>query len=277
MDWSPSKIIRIEAGSVGISTNDLKALLNLYGIADASRTDELVELAKTAKEHGWWSKYREVLSKGNGQELLALIGYESAATIIRNFESLLVPGLLQTEEYARTVLPQFAGRTQTERADTDHAEDDDDEQDTQDHKRAEKLLEIRMERQAYLLRSVEPPLMFFVLDEAVVRREVGGRPVMRRQINRLLELAHRPYVTIEVVPFTTGAYPGLRGPFVVLEFRAAADDDVLYLENTGGDLIRREEPQQVLPYRETFEQLRKSSLGPEGTKAFLAKIASEMT
>ena len=266
VEWSLSKIIRIEAGTVRLTTVDLKALLGLYGIDDAESVDEFVALARAAREQGWWNSYSEFLATADQRELGQLIGYEGAASIIRNFETLLVPGLLQTEEYARAVARQFADiPSEEDRAQRERQE------------RADKMVEIRMERQAHLLDLTEPPLMFFVLDEAVVRREVGGRATMARQINWLLELANRPYVTIEVVRFSAGAYPGLRGPFVVLEFPDAADDDVLYLESPREDLIRREEPEQVLPYRETFEQLRESSLGPDKTKSFLADIAKKMT
>ncbi|HEY2126999.1 MAG TPA: helix-turn-helix transcriptional regulator [Streptosporangiaceae bacterium] len=281
VDWSLSKIIRIEAGSVGISTVDLKALLSLYGIDRPDRTDQLVALAKAARERGWWSKYSEFLTTENQRELLQLIGYESAASIVRNFETLLIPGLLQTEEYAHAVTRQFA-----EKPSDGHNEDGEspngeaegrDRAERERRERENKLVEIRMKRQEHLLDSPEPPLMFFILDEAVVRREVDGKAAMGRQIRWLIELANRPYLTIEIVPFSQGAYPGLRGPFVVLEFPDAADDDVVYLESPRGDLIRREESEQVLPYREAFEQLRESSLGPEATKTFLADIAKEMT
>ncbi len=290
-DWSLSKVIRIEAGSVGISTSDLKALLSLYGIDDPHRADGLVALAKAAKKRGWESEYREFLTNENQRELLQLIGYEGAATFVRNFETLLVPGLLQTEEYARAVIREFAERPSGERADKDNEDGESADEDSADKdratreqaekeradkERADKLVEIRMERQKHLLELPEPPHLFFILDEAVIRRLVGGKAAMRRQISRLIELAERPRVTIEVVPFSAGAHPGLRGPFVVLEFPDAADDDVLYLENTGGDLIRREESAQVLPYRETFEQLRSLSLGPKETIDYLVKVADEM-
>jgi len=248
LDWSLSKVIRIEAGSVGISTTDLKALLGVYGIDDQEHIDKLVALGKAARERGWWSNYRDVLST----ELLQLIEYESAAVITRNFEPLLVPGLLQTEEYARAILP-------------DHAPTDN----------VEGLVKIRMKRQELLDRP-DGPLLFFILDEAVIRRLVGGKDAMRRQLLRLIELGRRPNVTIEVVPFSAGAHPGLRGPFVVLEFPAPEDDDVLYLENSGGDLISREEPDQVLPYREVFEQLREISLGPAGSAEYLREVADGM-
>jgi transcriptional regulator with XRE-family HTH domain len=280
-DWSLSKVIRIEGGSVGISTSDLKALLSLYGIDDRGHTDELVALAKAARERGWWSQYSEFLTRENQRELLQLIGYESAASIVRNFETLLLPGLLQTEEYAHAVIRQFAEKPadgqRVDKESPDGEPENADRVNRQIKRREDKLVEIRAERQAHLLNSTEPPLMFFILDEAVVRREVGGKAAMRRQIHWLLELASRPYVTVEIVPFGRGAYPGLRGPFVVLEFPDAADDDVVYQESPRGDLIRREEPEEVVPYRETFEQLRELSLGPNETKSFLTTIASEMT
>jgi transcriptional regulator with XRE-family HTH domain len=248
LDWSLSKVIRIEAGSVGISTTDLKALLSVYGIDDQEYIDKLVALGKAARERGWWSNHRDVLST----ELLQLIEYESAAAIARNFQPLVVPGLLQTEEYARAILHE-------------HVSGD----------RVEALVGIRMKRQELLDRP-DGPLLFFVLDEAVIRRLVGGKDAMRRQLVRLVELGRRPNVTIEVVPFSAGAHPGLRGPFVVLEFPDPEDDDVLYLENSGGDLISREESDQVLPYRETFEQLREMSLGPEGSAEYLRQVADGM-
>jgi transcriptional regulator with XRE-family HTH domain len=249
MDWSLSKIIRIEAGNVGISTNDLKALLRHYRV-DPERTDEFVVLARAARERAWWSVYRDVVNPW----LLQLIGYESAAFITRNFETLLVPGLLQTEEYARALIREWEGRAPEERVDT--------------------LVEIRMRRQELLDRP-DPPLLFFILDEAVVRREIGGKAVMRRQIRRLVELAAKPNITLELVPFAAGAHPGLRGPFVILEFPDPADDDVLYLENARADLISRDVPEEVLAYREAFEQLRRASLGPVDSVNYLGMLAGE--
>lgn len=252
LDWSPSKIIRIETGSVGISTTDLKALLGFYGIEDQQLVDRLVALGKAARKRGWWSSYPDILGMGKSRELLQLIEYESAAAITRNFETLVVPGLLQTEEYARAVI-------------SEHAPDD----------RVATLVQIRMKRQE-LLDSPDGPLLFFIMDEAAIHRLVGGKDAMRRQLLRVIELGRRPNVTIEVVPFSAGAHPGLNGPFVVLEFPDPEDHDVLYLENTAGELIRREESNQVLPYRATFEQLRGISLGPEGSAEYLRQVADGM-
>jgi len=248
MDWSLSKVIRIENGSVGISTNDLKALLRLYQVTDAERTDELVALGRAGRERSWWSGYREVAP----QSLLQLIGYESAAFVTRNFETLLVPGLLQTEEYARTIIEEFEGPGHLET-----------------------LVEIRMRRQDLLDRA-DPPLLFFILDEAVVRRQIGGKAVMRRQLQRLVEAADRPNVAVEVVPFSAGAHPGLKGPFVIVEFPDPEDDDVLFLESARGDVISRDLPEEVAAHREAFEVLRKLSLGSDRSLAYLDKLADEM-
>jgi transcriptional regulator with XRE-family HTH domain len=253
MDWSLSKVIRIEAGSVGISTNDLKALLLHYQLDDPDRTRELVALARAARERSWWSVYRDSAPPG----LLQLIGYEAASFIIRNFETLLVPGLLQTEDYARAVIRPFEEGATAERVNT--------------------LVEIRMRRQEQLDRD-DPPLLFFILDEAVVRRLIGGKDVMRRQIRHLIEMADRPNVTIEIVPFRAGPHPGLKGPFVIVEFPDPGDDDVLYLE-ARGDMIRAgiSEEGEVSAYREVFEQLRELSLGPDGSVAYLGRLADELT
>lgn len=139
------------------------------------------------------------------------------------------------------------------------------------------LVEIRMRRQEQLDRD-DPPLLFFILDEAVVRRLIGGKDVMRRQIRYLIEMAAKPHVTIEVVPFSAGTHPGLSGPFVIVEFPDPGDDDVLYLE-TRGDLIRGgiSEEGEASVYREVFEQLRRLSLGSDGSVEYLGKLADEMT
>jgi len=252
MDWSLSKVIRIEAGSANISANDLGALLRHYQIIDPDRTNELMALARMARERSWWSGYREIAPVG----LLHLIEYETVASIMRHFEPLLVPGLLQTEEYARAVIKEFQRRAPAGRVDT--------------------LVEIRMRRQELLDRT-DPPLLFFILDESIVHRLIGGKAVMRRQVHRLIETLSKPNITIEIVPFSAGAHPGLKGSFMALEFPDPSDDDVLYLESARGDLISRDVPEEALAYREIFAQLRTMSLGPEGSAAYLAQMADGMT
>ena len=251
MDWSLSKIIRIEAGSVGISANGLRALLNLYKVCDSARTDELVGIARMAKERSWWSDYKEDVSP----RFFQFIEHEAAASAMRAFQPLTIPGLLQTEEYARIVIQQFATTVSPARLDT--------------------LVKIRLKRQELLERDL-PPRLHFVLDEAAVRRLVGGKAAMRRQLLHLIRLSNKPNVTIEIVPFTAGVHPGMQGPFVILELAETVDDDVLFLETSRGDLIFGDDPDELSTYGEMFEQLRKLSFGPAESLTFLEVLADEM-
>jgi hypothetical protein len=136
-------------------------------------------------------------------------------------------------------------------------------------------VEIRTKRQEILLRP-DAPQMFFVMDEAVVRRQVGGEDVMRGQLQRLIEVADMPNVTIEVIPFRAGVLSGMQAPFVIYEFPDAADDDVLYQEIPSGDLLSRDDPEELLTFREYFERLREVSLGPQGAIDFLRELLHEL-
>jgi transcriptional regulator with XRE-family HTH domain len=223
MDWSLSKLIRIENGTVGISTNDLKAILAHYKISDEARTAELLALSRGARERSWWNSYRDIPPR-----LVQLIEYESASFIIRNFQPMLIPGLLQTEEYAATTLRILRPQ--------DAAED------------VNATVELRMKRQQ-LLQQPETPLMFFIMDEGAVRRLVGGEEAMRRQIRRLLDESEKPTITIEIVPFSAGAHPGMQGPFMLFEFPDAEDDDALYLEGPSESRWNRDDPEEISNYR----------------------------
>ena len=251
MDWSLSKLIRIENGSVGISTNDLRAILLHYKITDSLRTSELLALARAARERSWWGTYSDSAPK----PLLQLIEYEAAAFIARNFQPLIVPGLLQTEEYARASIQALDPQMQPDRSET--------------------LVKIRMKRQE-LLQRPDAPLLFFIMDEAVVRRIVGGKDVMRRQLQRMIDVSGMPNVTIEVVPFSAGILPGLQSQFLIYEFPDAADDDVLYLENGRGTLLSRDDAEEVVSFREEFERLREASLKPDGSRDFLRTLIDEL-
>jgi hypothetical protein len=251
LGWPLSRVIRIEACHLAISVNDLRALLSQYQAVGPDKADEIISLAMAVRKLSWWSEYRNVASPA----VLQLIGHETMACVSRSFEPLLVPGLLQTEEYAREIIRHFKSCLPAERA--------------------EDLVRLRMRRQE-LLDQRDPPSLFFVLDEAVVSRLAGGDAVMHRQIQTLADIATRPNVTIEIVPFTSGLHPGLTGPFVTLEFPNPADEDVLYLENIQGDLISRDAPEDVVSYRTAFELLRGISLGPDGSLAYLNRAAGQM-
>jgi transcriptional regulator with XRE-family HTH domain len=250
MDWSLSKLIRIENGTVGISMNDLKAILGHYKITDEGRTAELLALSRGARERSWWNTYRDIPPR-----LVQLIEYESAAMIIRNFQPLLIPGLLQTEEYATTTIRSLRHQPTAEEVRT--------------------TVELRMKRQQ-LLEQPEMPLMFFIMDEAAVRRQVGGRDAARRQIQRLLDESDKSSVTIEVIPFSAGAHPGMQGPFMLFEFPDAGDDDALHLEGPTESKWNRDDPEEISIFRERFEVLRDLSLGPHGTANLLRQLLDEL-
>jgi hypothetical protein len=252
MDWSLSKVIRIETGAVGISTNDLKALLTLYRIRGSERTDELVELARASRQSSWWSKYRSDISP----QYLQFIEYEEAASIVRSFEPLVVPGLLQTREYADAIIRRMAdpgtpaGLIQTR-------------------------TEIRLTRQ-HLLEQPSPPTLMCVIDEAPIRRLVFERNIAVGQMDRLISLAARPNISIEVVPFSAGLHSGLLESFLILEFPDPEDSDVLFLETSRDMIISHDEAGQISGYLEVFEQLRSISLGRDGTLSFLTDLAQQV-
>lgn len=251
MDWSLSKLLRIETGAVSITTNDLRVLLAHYGITDKSRVDALVAVARASRERSWWSAYREVATP----EHLTYLGFESSASIIRNFEPVLVPGLLQTDEYAREVITAIVGPEW-------------------DTKKVDALVDLRIGRQKLQLGRDDPPGMHFIVDEAVIRRVVGGPDLMRRQLRHLKDMARRPDITVRIVPFVRGMYPRLRVPFVILEFAGPEDEDILVVENPAGSMIVRESSPTDAPdlnpvtYLQAFFQI--EQLAPrEDTIGFL--------
>jgi transcriptional regulator with XRE-family HTH domain len=234
--WSLSKIRRIENGMVGVSTTDLRALLELYGVTGTDRIAEIARLARGARKPAWRDGYRD--SAGDGA-YLTYLGYEAGASFIRSFQPLIIPALLQTEDYARAVLSQHAPG------------------------RAEALVELRMRHQQDVLGREDPPEQVHVLDQAAIQRQVGGPDIMQRQLRHLALATARPEVTIRVVPFDAGAHPGMRGPFVILGFDDGTGD-VLYLESTsGGVLADTDNSLRALSYRTDFEQLQQMSSGAE--------------
>jgi transcriptional regulator with XRE-family HTH domain len=225
LDWSPSKVIRIEQGTVRIGVTDLQALLNLYEVTDPTTIADLTTMARESKKLPF-AEYRDVLSI----EAVRYFQYEANASTIRQVTPTLVPGLLQIEEYSRALLEAYGTPVD----------------------RIERLIESRKERQELFDRA-EPPEAFFILDEAALRRAVGGRQVMSRQIDHLIRMSRLPNVSVQALPFTVGAYPALDGPFVVLEFAQASDPDIVFIESTLGDTLSRDDDVEIISgYRERF-------------------------
>jgi transcriptional regulator with XRE-family HTH domain len=252
MDWSLSKVIRIETGAVGISTNDLHALLRLYGVRSRQQVSRLVALGREARQQAWWSKYRDFISPAYFQ----FIEYETAATIIRSHETTYVPGLLQTEDYVKAVAATNSPVLTAKAVQT--------------------IIDLRLQRQEQIINQPDPPLTFFSLDEAVIWRLTGEASLARGQLSRLLEIAETPQTTIEVVPFTAGLNRGINESFSILEFEDPGDPDVLYFESARSEIVSRDEGAEITVYRELFEELRVASLGPDGTREFLERILADL-
>lgn len=243
LECSSSKISRIETGHVGVSPRDARDLLKLYGV-ESDRLEALVQLAREARKKGWWHAYNEVFTG-------AFVGLEAETSSLRAYQALLVPGLLQTEDYMRAVI-------RAARPDATAGQ-------------IEKRVQARVARQRLLL-DPDPPRYWAVIDEAVLCRPVGGAAVMFDQLNRLMERAVLPHVTIQVMPFSSGAHAGMEGPFLILGFPEQADPDVVYVDNTTAG-IYLEEPAAILRYTLMFDHLRAAALGPDDTLTRISKAA----
>ncbi|MGH3812350.1 MAG: helix-turn-helix domain-containing protein [Pseudonocardiaceae bacterium] len=241
MDWSPSKLIRIERGDVSVSTNDLKALLSHYGVRDKGKVNRLLELARSARGSSFYDQYTDQLKPGF-KEYLA---YEASASVIRQYEPVLIPGLLQTEEYARGILADMVGFGPDE---------------------VDKAWTVRQHRQNAVDRE-RPPEMRYVLDEAALRRHIGRGPVMRHQLERLKESAAEPHINIQVMPFAHGAHPGMAGSFVLLEFADPNLADLLHLEGINSTTIR-DDTEQIAHYLDRFAQLEALALSEDESVDF---------
>jgi transcriptional regulator with XRE-family HTH domain len=259
LDWSISKLIRIENGSVGISKTDLQALLRHYKVTDETDIDRLILWAREARVPGWWDKY-QIADKAFD----SYTGFEAGASSIRMSQGLLVPGLLQTESYARMITRTY---TTPEKLDS--------------------VVLLRLERQKEVFNRA--PDQYHIIDEAVLRRRVGT--AMPEQLQHLIDLADRPEMTIRVIPFDAGPHFGLRGPFVLLGFDVPLDD-VLYLESARrGDLRVSEQDsvtgqgapapddaaEEIAIYEDGFESLTKLALGTQESLELIAQIASDIS
>jgi len=252
MDWSLSKLIRIEAGTVSISTTDLKALLDHYGVAPGEKRDELVTLARLSKKRMWWSDLKERVAP----QLLTYIGFEAEANRICYYCTVFIPGVFQTEDYTRAIFSGFS----LEPKPTDAVD---------------AWVELRLERQRRLRRRSEPPKIHAVLDEAALHRAVGGPRVMAAQLHNLAEVAADPDVTIEVLPFVAGENPGMARTFMIFEF-GDPGDDVVYLDSGPEDVLIQDAPDKVDEYRRVFRTMSELSLDQADSLQLINGIAKSM-
>jgi Domain of unknown function (DUF5753)/Helix-turn-helix domain len=247
---SRSKISRMEHGRVGFKDRDVADLLTLYGITDEPMRAAMLASIRHANAPGWWSRYGDLLPDWFEEYL----GLEGAASVIRTFELQFVHGLFQTEAYARAVT--LLGH-KTAPADE-----------------IDRRVSLRLKRQE-IFTGPEPPQVWSVMDEAVLRRSLGGRAVMRAQLEHLAEVARLPQVTIQVVPFGGGGHAAAGGSFTILRFAEPELPDVVYLEQLTSALYL-DGREDVDHYREVMNELSTQALTPDRTDRFLAEITREI-
>ncbi|MFI7152363.1 helix-turn-helix domain-containing protein [Nonomuraea sp. NPDC050022] len=245
---SHAKISRLELGQVSFKERDVADLLTLYGVTDEAERAPLLELARQANAPGWWHKYSDLLPGW----FEVYIGLEGAASVIRTYENQFIPGLLQTPEYARAVI-KLAHETTPEGE-------------------LDRRVALRTRRQERLAGG-RPLKLWAVIDEAVVRRALGGREVMRRQIEHLLEMTKRSNITVQVIPFERGGHAAAGGPFSILRFPERELPDVVYLEQLTSALYL-DKPAESEHYMQVMDRLSVQADSPEQTKRFLERLLS---
>ncbi|MGI5226278.1 MULTISPECIES: helix-turn-helix domain-containing protein [Actinoallomurus] len=246
---SGSKMSRLELGRVGFKERDVADLLTLYGVTDETDRESLLALAQDANSPGWWHRYGDVLPGW----FETYVGLEEAAALVRTYEVQFIPGLLQTEEYARAVIS--LGNS------------------TAAQEEIEQRVSLRMTRQKLLTRG-ESPRLWAVVDEAALRRPIGGRDVMRGQLERLIEATKLPGVILQVLPFRVGGHTAEAGAFSILRFPESDLPDVVYVEQLTSALYldRRDD---VDSYMEAMERLCVVSAHPDETAEILSRILQE--
>ncbi|QIS04029.1 helix-turn-helix domain-containing protein [Nocardia brasiliensis] len=244
---SHAKISRLELGRTGFKERDIRDLLTLYGVDDVEERQRFLELARQANEPGWWHRYSDLLPQWFGTYL----GLEQAASKIRTYEAHLVPGLLQTPDYARAVVALGY-----EDADTD------------------RRVQVRQRRQEILHRT-DPPVVWAVIDEAALHRPVGGPRVQREQLEHLIELAQLPNVTIQVLPYSAGEHAAAGSSFSILRFAEAELPDIVYLEHLTSALYL-DRRQDLALYLSVMDRLSVQAERPEKSMEILAGYAAEL-
>jgi transcriptional regulator with XRE-family HTH domain len=245
LECSASKISRIETGHTTATPRDVRDMLGVYGVVGAEQ-EELIQISREARQKGWWHPYTAVLTG-------AYVGLEQAARSIRAYEQQVVPGLLQTEEYAKAMIRAARPDITMEEVD--------------------RRVRVRLNRQS-LLSQDDAIDLWVVLDEAVLSRPIGGDEVMRAQLERLVEAAGLPNVTLQLLPFETGAHAGMDGTFAILDFPEPGDPDVVYAENATGGLFL-EKSEELRKYIFIFDHIRAAALRPEESVNMIRRLTKE--
>lgn len=244
LDWSESKLIRVENGEVSLSVTDLQAMLQLYGVTDQQAIADLAEAARGSRGSSWWSGYRDVVSP----KFALYLGQEASAASIRVFHPFLIPGLLHTEDYAFELLRV-------------HCSDED----------ARRIVEMRRQRQMNLLGHADSPEVTFILGEEALHRWIGSPALMQRQLQYLLEASEQAAISIQVIPFNAGAHPGLLGSFILLDFEDPAEH-LLFVEGLSGNLVSRSDQEKIDRFTGYFNAMCKQALSANQTKALIKQL-----
>ncbi|WP_327132902.1 helix-turn-helix domain-containing protein [Streptomyces sp. NBC_01343] len=241
---SQPKISLLENGRRLVKPRDVRDLCGLYGVQDQRRVDHLMQLAGESGQQGWWNSYGDI-------PYGAYIGLEAEAAAIRLYEPLVVPGLLQTPAYARAVIAGTIPHVTPEQAAA--------------------RLQVRLRRQDRLRATGNPLRLWVVLDESALRRVVGSREVMRKQLDHLTHLSAQPHITMQVLPHDVGAHPGVSGQFSLLEFAEVGDVSVVYLERFTSDLYL-EKRSDVRLYSDMYAHLQAQALSPDNARHLINEV-----
>lgn len=249
LGWSESKLSRIETARTGISEADLESVLRLYACTQGERS-RLGELARRGRARVWWAPYRSSVAEPYDE----YVAFEAEAVLMSEWEAQVVPGLLQTDEYAHAVIEVGV--------------------EVRDPEVAQRRIALRMARQSVLTRD-PPPRLCAVIDEAVLYREVGGRAVLGRQLQRLLDASRRPWVDLRVLPFSAGSHAALTEAFVIFEFAGDQRPPVVHSEDLIGGQLRTK-PTDVRVYRDAFADLQARALNVAQTRVVVARVSESL-
>ena len=244
-EWHAAKVNRIETARVAVTPRDVKDLLSLYDVRDHDYREVLVMLARSSRDRAWWTQYRDIVRPDS------FVALESEATAMRNWEPVVIPGLLQTEAYMRALFSTMLSIDRRPHLD--------------------RAVSLRIARQRRLTDD-DPLKLHAIIDESVVHRQIGGELVMAEQLRHLLAVAKLPAVTLRILPYRAGEHLLLATSMVILDFGAAADLDIVYVEGFGRAGRYMKEAAKVDHYREVFDRLSSRCLNAEETTTLVEDL-----
>jgi transcriptional regulator with XRE-family HTH domain len=250
LEWGGGRLTKMERGEwVRPDIGTIRTLLDLYGVTDPDRREKILNIARQARERGWWNSYKSMLS----EEYTTYIGLEAGAASVYVADLVVIPGLLQTEDYARALTLGGPAEVAAEQV--------------------QRRVDIRTERQKLITRNSDPLRLWVIMDEAALRRRVGGSEVMRDQLHHICHLSELAKVTVQVIPFDIGAHAAVAGAFSILQFPEPEDPDAVYVETPAGELFV-EVPDEVARFHTAYDRLQAAALDPGASISMIADYAA---